>query len=408
MDRRTLGVVFATFLGQGLAIGGTVGAFSLFVRPLTEAFDASNLQVSVGISLITLTLAMCGVPVGNWLDRGSPRKVMFTGCAIISTAVLLASQATSLGMLALLCVMTGVGIPMLGPLTTAAVVGKTAEAGRGRALGIANLGVPVGGMLFSLLAGFTLDAWDWRTTLQCFGAAFLAIGLPAVWFGIPADLASKSTAVDESDASRSATEAPAQDDEEWTPKRLIASIEFRLIALVMGVGFGTTAGFAAHIAPYLVDLGATTRLAGTLVGAMQGLMLLGTLGLGALADRRPAAQILIGILAVQLVAFGVMSAGFGLVPGASMLMLSGIASGGLLPVLGQLLAQRFGAASLGRSMGLGNLMMLPFGFGLPMVGGALRDATGSYASLFMVCMGLFAIGLTALIALQRRPRAAVR
>ncbi len=407
MDRRTLGVVFATFLGQGLAIGGTIGAFSLFVRPLTEAFDASNLQVSAGISLIIITLTACGVPVGIWLDRGSPRKVMFTGCAIISTAMLLASQATSLGMLGLFCVMTGVGVPMLGPLTTAAVVGKTAEADRGRALGIANLGVPVGGMVFALVAGFTLEAWDWRTTLQCFGSAIIVIGVPAVWFGIPADLGARSTPATELDPSSSSTAVETQAEDEWTPRRLLASVEFRLIAVVLGVGFGTTAGFSAHIAPYLVDLGATTRLAGILVGAMQGLMLVGTLGLGTLADRRPAVQILIGIFVLQLVAFGVMYTSFDLVPAAAMLILSGAAAGGMLPVLGQLLAQRFGAASLGRSMGLANVMMLPFGFGLPMVGGALRDTTGSYASLLLLCFGLLAVGLAAVVALQRRPRAAV-
>jgi hypothetical protein len=46
-------------------------AFSLFVRPVAETFDASILQASAGISLITLTLAACGVPVGTWLDRGA-------------------------------------------------------------------------------------------------------------------------------------------------------------------------------------------------------------------------------------------------------------------------------------------------------------------------------------------------
>lgn len=396
LDRRTRGVVGAAFIAQGLAIGSTVGAFSLFIRPVSESFDATTFQVSAGISLMTLTLAACGVPVGTWLDRGSPRQVMFTGTAIITTTTWFASQATSLWQLAALCVATGVAIPMLGPLTTAAVVAKATEADRGRALGFANLGVPVGGLCFSLLAGFTLESADWRTTLQLFAAVFFCLGLPAIFFGVPKDLGRTPPL----GAALPASGAPPP--EIWTAQRLLASVEFRLIALVLGVGMGTTAGFAAHVAPYLVDVGASLRWAGILLAAMQGSMLLGTLSLGAMADRRSAVLILLGIFSVQLLAFLALSAQFGVGVAAVLLTLNGIASGGLLPVLGHLLAERFGGASLGRAMGLANLTMLPFGFGLPMIGGALRDATGSYTSLLLLCSGLFCVSIAALVVLHRR------
>jgi hypothetical protein len=71
MHGRDQRIVAATFAAQAAAIGSTIGAFSLFVRPVAETFDASILQASAGISLITLTLAACGVPVGTWLDRGA-------------------------------------------------------------------------------------------------------------------------------------------------------------------------------------------------------------------------------------------------------------------------------------------------------------------------------------------------
>jgi len=394
MNRRTLGVIAAAFIAQGIALGSTIASFSLFVRPVVEAFDASTLEVSVGIALMTLSLAACGVPIGMWLDRGSPKHVMFTGCTIITTALFLASQAQTLGALAALCVLAGTAIPMLGPLTTAAVVGKVATEQRGRALGIANLGLPVFGIGFALLAGFTIEEQGWRATLQFFAGIVFLFGFPAIALGIPSDLGSDSRAI--------ATESSELDA--WTPKRLLASPAFRMIALILGIGMGTTTGWVAHVAPFLNDLGATLRYAGGILGGMQGAMMVGTLVLGTMADRYSAVRILLGVFGMQIFCFALLFADFGLTAASVALLFSGVASGGLLPVLSHLFAEKFGAANLGRSMGLANLAILPFGFGLPMIAGGLRDATGSYSTTITLCLGLLLIAIGAIAALSRIQR----
>jgi MFS family permease len=180
MNRRESGIVAATFLAQAVAIGSTIGAYSLFVRPVVEEFGASMLAGSAGISLITMMLGVSGVPVGLWLDRGSPRRVMLTGVSILVAGLLLASQATALWQLGLACVFTGCGIPMLVPLTTAAVVGKTFDATRGRALGIANTGINIGGLVFALVAGFAIESWGWRAALQVFAVLAFVLAAPAI------------------------------------------------------------------------------------------------------------------------------------------------------------------------------------------------------------------------------------
>jgi len=386
--------VIAGFVGQGLAIGATVGSFTLFVRPISEAFEASTLEVSAGIALITLALATSGVAVGIWLDRGSPRSVMFTGCAILSSGLWLASLCETLSALALLCVLIGAGIPMLGPLATAAVVTKASDLQRGRALGIANLGVPIGGVVFALTAGFALQAWDWRATLQLFAGIAVIVGFPAIALGIPSDLGSRSRAdVD-----------PNSDRGVWTARRLLASPVFRTTALILGIAMGTTAGWSAHIAPYLDDIGASKRYAGFLVGGVQAAMGVGTVCLGTLADRRSGIAILVVAFLVQLASFAVLLGGFGLTISSVALLLSGLAAGGYLPVMAHLLAERFGSANLGRAMGLANVALLPLGVGLPMLAGALRDTTGGYGSTMVLCGALFVIGIGGLSALSRQPR----
>lgn len=390
-------IVAATLVAQAVAIGTTIGAFSLFVRPLADAFAASTLQVSAGLSLITMMLGICGIPIGMWLDRGSPRRIMVTGCAIMATALVLASCATALWQLALACILCGSGVPMLGPVTTAAVVGKAAPpALRGRALGLANLGVPLGGLAFALIGAFAIDAWGWRVALRLFALLAVVCVLPAVSLAIPADRVGHAAP----------TSRDGREEVAWTPARLLRSPAFRLAALALGVGMGTTAGWVAHLAPFLQDLGASTRYAGVVVGATQGLALVGTLTLGALADRRGSVGILVGILAVQASCFALLYAGPGLGAASAAAIVAGMVSGGVLPVYGHLLAERFGAGALGRAMGLSNVALLPFGFGLPILGGALRDATGSYQSMLAVCAGLLCVGIGVLALLRGRRIAA--
>jgi len=390
MDRRIRGVIITAFIAQGLAIGSTLAVFSLFVRPVAETFGASTLEVSVGISLITLSLAACGVPIGIWLDRGTPKFVMFTGCLVMTTAILLASLAQSLAALALVCVLAGIGIPMLGPLTTAAVVGKVTREERGRALGFANLGIPTFGIAFALSAGFAMEVWGWRPTLQIFAGLIFLLGFPAIALGIPRNLNDSSNS--QSTGSDSA--------EVWTPKRLLASRDFRLIALILGIGMGTTTGWVAHVAPFLADLGASTRYCGGVLGAMQGAMMVGTLVLGTMADRTSSVMILLGVFGVQVLCFVALFSANGLGIATAALLVAGIATGGLLPVMSHLFAEEFGSDNVGRSMGLANVTILPFGFGLPMLAGWLRDTTGSYSSTILVCLLLLVFGTAAVAALS--------
>jgi len=393
MDRRTRGIIAAAFVAQGLAIGSTIGAFGLFVRPVADTFSATTLQVSAGISLITLTLGICGAPIGIWLDRGSPRRIMFTGSTLLAFGLLLASQAGSLFQLALTCVLCGSSVPMLGPLTTAAVVSKAVDEERGRALGIANLGIPIGALSFAIVAGIVIDAADWRAALQIFSAIVLVFGVTSVAIGIPKDFGGHAETTDVERDPRNT----------WTPARLFRTPVFVLITVALGISMGTNAGWVAHTASYLIDLGTETRNAGILLGATQGSMVIGTLAFGYLVDRRGSIPILAMILLTQIVCFGVMLGGPTIAVVSTCLLVYGISAGGFFPAFTHLLAERFGADNVGRVMGLTNLGLLPFGFGLPMIGGALRDSSGSYASTMVLCSFLLLTGVGVLFALYRLP-----
>jgi hypothetical protein len=47
MDRRIRGIIAATFIAQGLAVGATIGAFSLFLGPLRTASKLPGSELRV-------------------------------------------------------------------------------------------------------------------------------------------------------------------------------------------------------------------------------------------------------------------------------------------------------------------------------------------------------------------------
>src|SRR4029453_15873801 len=55
------------------------------------------------------------------------------------------------------------------------------DAGRGRAMGFAYLGIGVGGALVPLIAHALEVRFGWHTALQLLGVLMIAIALPLIW-----------------------------------------------------------------------------------------------------------------------------------------------------------------------------------------------------------------------------------
>ena len=124
MDARGRRYVAVALTTQAVAVGTTLGSFSLFVQPLQEAFDAARWHISLAPALIVMALAVSGMILGPLLDRGAIRPVMLGGAIWLSLSLLVASQATSLVMLAVCCFTAGLAVPALGPMGGSTLVGR--------------------------------------------------------------------------------------------------------------------------------------------------------------------------------------------------------------------------------------------------------------------------------------------
>lgn len=391
MDARGRRYVAVALTTQAVAVGTTLGSFSLFVQPLQEAFDAARWHISLAPTLIVFALAAGGMILGPLLDRGAIRPVMLGGSVLLSLSLAVASQATSLGALAVCCFTAGLAVPALGPMGGSTLVGRVFVEERGRALGIVNLGGPIGVFVFASLAGLVLDELGWHGTLALFAVLALVIPIPLVLRFIPRHVEAAAGASPEPDAG-------------WTMGRLVRTRAFVLLAGAFAAGMGIAAGWNSQVAVFLYEYGLSVRGAAGVVATAGVFAVFGTLSVGILSDYVRGERILAGLLSVQFAACTVFVSGAPIVAVVPAIVCFGLTTGGFIPVYTTILARRFGPASIGRGMGLTNLFMLPVSAAAGPAAAAVFDATGSYDGALFAFLAAFGLGLFGLARVARRDR----
>jgi predicted MFS family arabinose efflux permease len=379
-----IATVFAT---QAIAVGAVFGAFSVFVPPVEQTFGAPRGQFASGIGLMALMLGITGVIWGRWIDTGAFRRIMLCGCFATTACFVVASLASSVAVLAATCIVMGSFIPLVGPLTGSALIGKVFVESRGRAMGLASMGPPTGTFIFALLAGELITRFDWRFALRVFAAVSLLL-VPLVALTIPRRVVTAPT------------EAELEGGE-WTRSRLLRTRDFWGAALAMGITAGLATGWGGHFVSFAVDLGYDLSAGARIAAIAGGVGIVGTLGFGILADRFDPKWLMFGVILAQVAAFGVYLGEppyAGLVGAAT---LFGVCGGSIVTLYALILAGRFGPAALGQALGLTNLFVLPFGALSAPVGAALRVQSGSYTLTIVVFACVLAVAAASLLLVRR-------
>jgi sugar phosphate permease len=397
-------IVATGFVCQGIAIGLTIIPYGLFATPLQEDLGASVGEFQLGIALFTLVMTGAGSQVGRLLDSSSIRAVMASGSLLLSASFFAMSLATELWQLALAFGVGGaVAVSMCGPLPVTTVIAKWFDRKRGGAVGLAAMGIPAGGVLLTPLAGLLLDTLGWRGTLQAFSGIALLIAPLAMWAvrNTPESLGQFADG-DSGDPEEGGLSSEAPVEFVWSTREVLASRNFWALAVGVGIVFGVGTGWNANAPRFGEDLGYSVSHMANLIGIAAGLGAPATLLFGALADRFDNRGLLILALAGQATALAV----FWTLPSDLLftggVLLFGFSGGGMMPVHAAFVGRLFGAGSFGNVMGLGGLVMLPFGFASPLVAGALRDVSGSYEdTLALFCLA-YLVG-AALLTLVRPP-----
>ena len=397
-------IVAAAFLNFFFIVGIIFYGFPVFYASFVESLGFTRAQVTQGFFLGFLIVGLpFGLVAGAMIDRIGAKWVILTGAAFVGISLLLMGRMTKLWEYEALCVMEVLGYVFAGPIATQVLVSRWFRARRGRAMGIAYLGLGSGGVVAPKLVNYLIHFYGWRHALEIVAVALMAVLFPVgIWvtestpeeFGLQPDgessLGSGSTTTDSSRV-----------------KEAVRTKNFWLILLGSTLAIGAIGAVIQHFILFLKDQGysgaaASNFSTGLLVASLAGRVLVGyAVDLVSKKNAMAVFYFLIGasvllLGAVKLpMAVWVFAALFGFSMGADYMLVSLVT------------AECFGTSSLGKLLAL-IIMGYSLGqWGFPWIVGKIFDAQQSYDSAWK---GVAIVGMVGglVIYLIKPPKKAVQ
>src|SRR5438309_2194285 len=168
-------VVAAAFLNLFFAVGIIFYGFPALYASFVESLGFSRAQVTQGFFLGFLLIGLpCGLLAGAVIDRIGAQWVIVAGVGFVGISLLLMAKMTKLWQYEALCVLEVLGYVFAGPIANQVLVSKWFRARRGRAMGLAYLGLGAGGVVAPLLVNYLIRTCGWRHAVEIVALAMLA------------------------------------------------------------------------------------------------------------------------------------------------------------------------------------------------------------------------------------------
>ncbi len=370
-------VVATAFLSLFALVGIAYYGLPFFYDFMTKEYGWSRTVVTSGNAAGKLLVGpLFGFIAGWMIDRYGPRRMMISGSLMMGVSLIGLGFSSSLPMFYMFWVFNALGYVCGGPLPCQVLVSRWFDKNRGKAMGIAYLGIGTGGALVPLLSAGLEKQYGWHLALGALGILIMLIALPMAYF------------IKEPKQKKEFKKA----GEKMVPiGNILKNPYFYLLAIGSMSCMGAVGGISQHIKYYLNDLHFTQSEAAHVMSLVLLFSLGGRVLMGWLSDliHRKYVMILIYLLVAVSIPLLLIPDFFGRIYLFSILF--GIGLGGNYMIIPLMAADLFGVRALGRTMGI---ILVADGVAeslFPMLVGALyNDAAKSYAVGFimLICLAL--------------------
>lgn len=376
----------ALFAIVGLCLYGLPFYYDFYVREL----GWSRAEVTSGNAYSKLVVGpLFGFFAGWLVDRVGPRPLMITGILLAGVALYGLGGVTALPYFMAFYLLNSLAYVLAGPLPNQVLLSRHFNQGRGRAMGLAYLGIGIGGFAAPHISRALIEELGWRGALRALGGIAVVVALPLV-------LALAKLGTEKGSAVRPLEPKPSI-------KVPLTSRSFYLLALGSMASIGAVGGAFQNLKLFLsLDQQRSQEEATWILSLILGVSLFGRVLAGELADRIGPKRVMLLVYllvssAVMVLATGPTGDGIYV-----FVVLFGLGLGGEYLIIPLVAAELFGAAILGSVMGI---VLTADGVAeavVPMLVGSLRDKTGSYTLSFQLLAGLGALGAVAVALLPER------
>lgn len=386
--RSSQGYIVATaFLSLFGLVGFAYYGLPFFYDFMVREYGWSRTIVTSGNAIGKLVVGPLFGFIAGWLiDKYGPRRLMMSGALMMGTALIGLSLSSSLGLFYLFYVFNALGYVCGGPLPCQVLISRWFDKNRGKAMGIAYLGIGTGGALVPQIAAGLEKHFGWHIALSTLGFLIIFVALPMSFF-------IKGSSVKPSE--------PGTKDSAIPIKSILTNRNFYLLAFGSMCSIGAVGGVGQHLKLYLRDIHYSQSEAANVMSFVLLSSLAGRLLMGSLADliRRKYVMILIYMIVASAIPL-LLVPDF---PGRIYIfaVIFGIGLGGDYMIIPLMAGDLFGIRALGRTMGI---ILVADGIAestFPMLVGALYDSAKSYFPGFIV---LICVALSGAIIVSLLPK----
>jgi len=393
-NRPSFGQVKVTatgFLALFSLVGISFYGLPFFYDFWVQDYGWSRALITSGNAFGKVIIGMFAFFAGWVIDRLGPRRVMMAGVLMGGIALIGLSQVTALWQYYFFYLFNALGYMCGGPLPNQVLISRWFTDSRGKAMGIAYIGIGIGGMLVPQIARSLNLHFGWHHSMMILGILMILIAFPMILF------------VKDNPEGRAQTAIEAE------PKIPLGNIlrrwPFYLLLIGSMCSIGAVSGTVQNLKLFFsLDLKFTQEHSANIISNVLAASIAGRLLMGWLADRIRKKYVM--ILIYTLVASSIALLFLVNTPGIIYLFafIFGIGLGGDYMIIPLMAAELFGVKVMGRIMGI----ILTFD-GLaeafcPMLVGWIRDISGSYTKGFAALMILGVIGIivVSLLPLKRK------
>ena len=385
LSRREINIAATGFTSLFSLIGIMFYGMPFFYDFWVKEFGWSRVTVTSGNAFGRVTVSLLGFFVGWLIDRYGPRKLILAGILFGGIAFMGLGNMGSIWQFYLFSLMAALGYITGGPLPNQVLTSRWFKESRGKAMGVAYLGVGVGGMLVPQIARWLNIQFGWHHAMVLLGVLMIMVPLPFAWFA-------KDNPPE--------TDLPEikKDQTAISLKQVLKTPSFYLLAIGSFCSIAAVSGTVQHLKLFFsLDLKFSQEQSANIISLILFSSMAGRLFMGWLADRIPKKHVMILIYiivasAIPLLYFA--SSGQGILYVFAILF--GIGLGGDYMIIPLMTAELFGVNILGRVMGIILTTDVMADALSPVLVGALRDNSGSYVTAFATLIILAVIGTIAI------------
>jgi len=399
-------IVAFSFISQFIGMGFSIYLLGLFIKPMAESLAVSPGKMGWGMGIFYLVNSLVGPVIGHWIDQGKARLIFTVGALLFSSSFFLFSVTNNAWLAVIICILFfAPGVCMISVLPCSAIIVNWFHRRQGLALGIAAIGISLGGFLMPPIVGYLMGSYGWRTAMQLLGGFVFFVLTPLAWLVVvakPADLGQQPDGVP-TQVTSVILKQPSTNPVDV--KSLVKNRTFWLLTLTVGLLSIGSILMVTFIVPYAQESGLDATQSALLVSAFAASSLAGKFLLGWLSDIYSKRSVMILLQGIATVGWLPML----LVHNINALLVSvvlvGFAVGGLTPIWAALIAQYFGPLAFGRVKGLMTLAMLVCTVLPGPVGGLLFDYYGTHKTAFTLLWWVLPVGViaAALLPTQSQP-----